>query len=77
MTAYRQEALACAAALANGPKRPRDLKPAMPNAPKILLHNVYMWFARVDRGVYELTGKGREALQRWPQSPPAVVLPAE
>ena len=77
MTAYRQEALACAAALADGPKRPRDLKPAMPNAPKILLHNVYSWFSRVDRGVYELTGKGREALQRWPQSPPAIDLPAE
>ena len=75
MTAYRQEALACAAALADGPKRPRDLKPAMPNAPKILLNNVYMWFSRVDRGVYELTGKGREALQRWPQPLPALDRP--
>lgn len=26
MTAYRQEAIACAAAMADGPKRPRDLK---------------------------------------------------
>ncbi len=51
MTAYRQEALACAAALADGQKRPRDLKPGMPNAPKILLHNVYGWFLRTDRGV--------------------------
>jgi hypothetical protein len=67
MTAYRQEALACAAALTHGPKRPRDLKPAMPNAPKILLHNVYDWFVRIDRGVYDLTALGREALQRWPQ----------
>jgi hypothetical protein len=68
MTAYRQEALACAAALADGSKRPRDLKPGMPNAPKILLHNVYSWFVRTDRGVYGLTDSGREALQRWPQN---------
>jgi hypothetical protein len=71
MTAYRQEALACAAALADGPKRPRDLKPEMPNAPKILLSNVYGWFERVDRGVYGLTDVGREALKRWdPQKIP-------
>ncbi|GLQ53953.1 DUF2161 domain-containing phosphodiesterase [Devosia nitrariae] len=67
MTAYRQEALSCAAALADGPKRPRDLKPERPNAPKILLHNVYGWFARTDRGIYDLTKAGREALERWPQ----------
>lgn len=32
MTAYRQEALACAAALREGPLRPRDLAPAVPRA---------------------------------------------
>jgi hypothetical protein len=68
MTAYRQRALACAAALAEGPRRPRDLKPAVPDAPKILLGNVYGWFAPVERGVYRLTEAGREALARWPQS---------
>ena len=62
MTAYRQEALACAAALSAGPQRPRDLKPAAPRAPKILLHNVYGWFERTDRGVYALTDAGRQAL---------------
>jgi hypothetical protein len=67
MTAYRQEALSCAAALATGPKRPRDLKQGRPNAPKILLHNVYGWFLRIDRGIYDLTDAGREALERWPQ----------
>jgi hypothetical protein len=67
MTAYRQQALACAAALADGPRRPRDLRPAAPEAGKILLHNVYGWFARTDRGVYALTAAGREALVRWPQ----------
>ena len=70
MTAYRQEALACAAALSAGPQRPRDLKPAAPRAPKILLHNVYGWFDRAERGVYVLTDAGRAALQRWPQQKP-------
>jgi len=41
MTAYRQQALACAATLARGAARPRDLNPALPDAPKILLRNVY------------------------------------
>jgi hypothetical protein len=66
MTAYRQQALACAAALKDGPLRPRDLKTATPIAPKILLHNVYGWFDRVDRGVYALTEAGAAALRRWP-----------
>ncbi|WP_395446887.1 DUF2161 domain-containing phosphodiesterase [Aminobacter sp. UC22_36] len=67
MTAYRQDALKCAVALADGPKRPRDLSQAVSRAPKILLDNVYGWFMRVDRGIYDLTDTGREALQRWPQ----------
>jgi len=66
MTAYRQQALACAAALSDGPRRPRELKATMPDAPKILLGNVYGWFSRVERGVYALTDLGREALIRWP-----------
>jgi hypothetical protein len=69
MTAYRQQALACAAEVAIGPRRPRDLKPSIPDAPKILLRNVYGWFERVDRGVYALTETGRTALQRWPATP--------
>jgi hypothetical protein len=40
MTAYRQRALACAAALAQGPRRPRDLKASIPDAYKILHGNV-------------------------------------
>jgi hypothetical protein len=67
MTAYRQQALACAAGIASGPRRPRDLKPSIPGAPKILLRNVYGWFERTDRGVYALTESGRAALERWPQ----------
>jgi len=67
MTAYRQRALACAAALAKGPRRPRDLKASIPDAPRILQGNVYGWFAAVERGVYDLTEPGRAALLRWPQ----------
>jgi hypothetical protein len=69
MTAYRQQALACAAALSQGPRRVRDLRPDIPDAPKILLHNVYGWFDRAERGVYALTEAGHAALKRWPQQP--------
>jgi hypothetical protein len=65
MTAYRQQALACAAALAQMPARPRDLKHVMPDAPKILLHNVYGWFVRVERGVYALSAAGKAAILSW------------
>jgi hypothetical protein len=66
MTAYRQQALACAARLKDGPLRPRDLKAATPIAARILLDNVYGWFDRVDHGIYALTEAGHEALKRWP-----------
>ena len=69
MTAYRQQALACALALSDGPRRVRDLTPEIPDAPKILLHNVYGWFDRAERGIYLLTDAGRAALRRWPQQP--------
>jgi hypothetical protein len=68
MTAYRQQALACAAAMAQGPRRPRDLKAGMPDAQKILRDNVYGWFDRVERGLYGLTQAGHAALARWPQT---------
>ncbi|QSZ59280.1 DUF2161 domain-containing phosphodiesterase [Rhizobium sp. ZX09] len=67
MTAYRQQALGCAVALASGPMRVREVRSNIPDAGKILLSNVYGWFERLDRGVYGLTEAGHEALQRWPQ----------
>lgn len=77
MTAYRQQALACAAALSRAPARPRDLKPDMPDAPKILLDNVYGWFVRVERGVYALSEGGKAALVQWKAHlPEAMALPA-
>ena len=70
MTAYRQEALACAAALVAGPLRPRDLRPNAPKAAQILRDNYYGWFDRAERGIYILTEAGHAALQRWPQTAP-------
>ena len=65
MTAYRQEALLCAARMRDGPQRPRDLRPEAPRAAAILKRNVYGWFARVARGTYALTPAGEGALRRW------------
>jgi hypothetical protein len=65
MTAYRQQALACAAALAERPLRPRDLKPTVPNAGQILLHNYYGWFERIEKGLYGISEPGRQALLHW------------
>ena len=65
MTAYRQQALACAAALAKAPASPRGLRAIAPDAPKILRGNVYNWFTRIERGVYGLTDAGQAALITW------------
>jgi hypothetical protein len=68
MTAYRQQALACAASLSAGPRRTSEIRTVVPDASKILLRNVYGWFFRVERGVYGLTPEGTTALTRWPQT---------
>jgi len=65
MTAYRQQALACAASLAKGPRRTSELRSVMPTAPTILLRNWYGWFTRIERGLYKLTPEGAVALARW------------
>ena len=70
MTAYRQQALVCAAAIENGVQRPKDMRATAPKAPQILRDNVYGWFERIDRGIYVLTEIGAEALKRWPAPQP-------
>jgi hypothetical protein len=65
LTAYRQQALAVASALAGAPSRPRDLRRLAPDAAKILQGNVYGWFERIERGVYGLTASGHVALVTW------------
>ena len=61
MTAYRQQALLCADALAGGSATTRTLRSVVPEAPAILLRNVYGWFERVSRGTYRLTPAGEQA----------------
>ena len=62
VTAYRQDALACAALLREGPVSTRVLVGATPRATSIVYRNVYGWFERVGRGVYGLTPGGVAAL---------------
>ena len=62
MTAYRQEALRCAALLAsNGPMKLAAVRLAAdaPRAASILRDDFYGWFERVERGVYTLTPAAR------------------
>jgi hypothetical protein len=72
MTVYRQQALACAASLAKGARRTSELRSVVPNAPSILLRNVYGWFTRIERGLYELTPEGVVALARWAPVTPSL-----
>ena len=68
LTAYRQNALSCAAALAGGMvSSVADLRRAtnVDTAGRILLRNVYGWFERTRRGQYRLTPLGQEALVTW------------
>jgi hypothetical protein len=64
MTAYRQEALRCAARLEAGPTTVRVIRAGgdVPNVGRILQSNYYGWFERVERGVYQLTARGQGAL---------------
>jgi hypothetical protein len=66
VTAYRQDALRCAAHLAeHGPSRGRDVKGAtgVDRATTIMRDDHYGWFERVEKGVYALTPKGVEGLR--------------
>lgn len=65
MTAYRQDAIRVARALAGG----QDLKiseikevTGVARAASILQHNHYGWFERVSRGVYKLSEVGRSVV---------------
>ena len=65
VTAYRQDALRVAHALAaNGPMRVADLRAAtgVADAGPILQRDVYGWFTRLARGTYALTERGHAAL---------------
>lgn len=64
MTAYRQDALRCAAALAGGEMKAADVARAtgVGRAAELMRDDHYGWFERVRRGVYALTAAGRAAI---------------
>ena len=68
LTAYRQEALRCAAILhqrGGGPlpvARLREEAEA-PNAARLLYRNVYGWFEPAGRGQYRITAEGLRGLE--------------
>src|SRR5215218_2301074 len=72
MTAYRQEALRCAALLAsNGPMKLAALRAAadVPRAASIMQSDFYGWFERIERGIYGLSPAGRRGLETFAGSP--------
>lgn len=64
MTAYRQDALRCAAVLAGGERKAADVARAagVRRAAELMRDDHYGWFERVRRGVYALTASGHAAL---------------
>jgi hypothetical protein len=79
VTAYRQDALRLARALAEtGPAPLPELRAAsgITNAARILQRNVYGWFVRVGRGVYALSAGGRDALRIFADAVSALAGPA-
>lgn len=78
VTAYRQDALRCARALAlAGPMRLAALRAVagVPGAARILQRNVYGWFLRIERGTYTLTEEGGRALSRFAEATAALPPP--
>lgn len=71
VTAYRQDALRCAAHLAEqGPAKGAAVARAtgVARATRIMADNHYGWFERVSTGVYALTPAGSEGLVHWNES---------
>lgn len=65
VTAYRQDALRCAAYLRDaGPSRGAEVARAtgVAAATRLMADNHYGWFARIARGTYALTAAGGEAI---------------
>jgi len=71
VTGYRQDALRCAAYLAeNGASKGSVVVQAVQvkQATRLMADNHYGWFERVSTGVYRLTEAGREGLKHWAYS---------
>ncbi|MGD9200285.1 MAG: DUF2161 family putative PD-(D/E)XK-type phosphodiesterase [Chitinispirillia bacterium] len=68
MTAYRQRALEIARYLnKSGPKKASHISRILeePKARDILYRNVYGWFERTTRGVYEISPRGQCEISNW------------
>jgi hypothetical protein len=68
VTAYRQDSLRCAQALAvHGPMRIAMLRArsGVPGTARLVQRNVYGWFTRIERGSYALSEGGGQALNRF------------
>ena len=64
VTAYRQDALRCAAHLtASGPTKGAVVaqETGVEQATRLMANNHYGWFERVETGIYDVTDKGRAA----------------
>lgn len=71
VTGYRQDALKCAAMLAEvGASRGKDVAKAtgVAKATTIMRSNHYGWFDKVEKGVYVLNQTGRAGLKHWAYS---------
>lgn len=71
VTGYRQDALRCAAFLAeNGPSKGADVAhgAGVKVATTLMANNHYGWFERVARGVYGLSKDGSKGLKHWAYS---------
>ncbi|WP_158968981.1 DUF2161 domain-containing phosphodiesterase [Chachezhania sediminis] len=71
VTAYRQDALRCAAHLAGeGPCKGAMVARAtgVKAATRVMADNHYGWFERVATGIYGITDKGRDGLKHWAYS---------
>lgn len=73
VTAYRQDALRCAAHLAaNGPLKGAAVARAtgVEKATRLMADDHYGWFERIETGVYAITPKGRAALEAYAHAAP-------
>lgn len=71
VTAYRQDALRCAAHLAEaGPTKGSEVAKStgVEKATALMARNHYGWFEKVAKGIYQLTEAGGEGLKHWAYS---------
>lgn len=71
VTAYRQDALVCAAHLAqHGACKGAEvaLATGVGRATTLMRDNHYGWFTKVEKGIYELSEQGRSGLADWDHS---------